>query len=149
METLEERYFELFKMFNRIVGKMDFVSVSEAEFFLLVQIHRQVQVQEVSTVRTLAQDMGVSSPAVSRMIRSLSEKNMVEKRDLSSDRRNTSITLTERGIETLRENSGRIQRVRDLVMDSLGETFAAEFAEKCSLFLEALTQAMEQTEKEE
>lgn len=151
METLEERYFELFKMFNRIVEKMDFVSVSKAEFFLLVQIHRQVQVQvqEVSTVRTLAQDMGVSSPAVSRMIRSLSEKNMVEKRDLSSDRRNTSITLTERGIETLRENSGRIQRVRDLVMDSLGETFATEFAEKCSLFLEALTQAMEQTEKEE
>ena len=147
METLEERYFELFKMFNRIVEKMDFVSVSKAEFFLLVQIHRQVQVQEVSTVRTLAQDMGVSSPAVSRMIRSLSEKNMVEKRDLSSDRRNTSITLTERGIETLRENSGRIQR--DLVMDSLGETFATEFAEKCSLFLEALTQAMEQTEKEE
>lgn len=147
METLEERYFELFKMFNRIVGKMDFVSVSKAEFFLLVQIHRQVQ--EVSTVRTLAQDMGVSSPAVSRMIRSLSEKNMVEKRDLSSDRRNTSITLTERGIETLRENSGRIQRVRDLVMDSLGETFATEFAEKSSLFLEALTQAMEQTEKEE
>ena len=146
METLEERYFELFKMFNRIVGKMDFVSVSKAEFFLLVQIHRQVQVQEVSTVRTLAQDMRVSLPAVSRMIRSLSEKNMVEKRDLSSDRRNTSITLTERGIETLRENSGRIQRVRDLVMDSLGET---EFAEKCSLFLEALTQAMEQTEKEE
>ena len=144
METLEERYFELFKMFNRIVEKMDFVSVSKAEFFLLVQIHRQVQVQEVSTVRTLAQDMGVSSPAVSRMIRSLSEKNMVEKRDLSSDRRNTSITLTERGIETLRENSGRIQRVRDL-----GETFATEFAEKCSLFLEALTQAMEQTEKEE
>lgn len=141
METLEERYFELFKMFNRIVEKMDFVSVSKAEFFLLVQIHRQVQVQEVSTVRTLAQDMGVSSPAVSRMIRSLSEKNMVEKRDLSSDRRNTSITLT--------ENSGRIQRVRDLVMDSLGETFATEFAEKCSLFLEALTQAMEQTEKEE
>ena len=119
METLEERYFELFKMFNRIVEKMDFVSVSKAEFFLLVQIHRQVQVQEVSTVRTLAQDMGVSSPAVSRMIRSLSEKNMVEKRDLSSDRRNTSITLTERGIETLRENSGRIQRVRDMVMDSL------------------------------
>ena len=112
METLEERYFELFKMFNRIVEKMDFVSVSKAEFFLLVQIHRQVQVQEVSTVRTLAQDMGVSSPAVSRMIRSLSEKNMAEKRDLSSDRRNTSITLTERGIETLRENSGRIQRVR-------------------------------------
>lgn len=149
METLEERYFELFKMFNRIVEKMDFVSVSKAEFFLLVQIHRQVQVQEVSTVRTLAQDMGVSSPAVSRMIRSLSEKNMVEKRDLSSDRRNTSITLTERGIETLRENSGRIQRVRDLVMDSLRETFATEFAEKCSLFLEALTQAMEQTEKEE
>ena len=149
METLEERYFELFKMFNRIVEKMDFVSVSNAEFFLLVQIHRQVQVQEVSTVRTLAQDMGVSSPAVSRMIRSLSEKNMVEKRDLSSDRRNTSITLTERGIETLRENSGRIQRVRDLVMDSLGETFTTEFAEKCSLFLEALTQAMEQTEKEE
>lgn len=149
METLEERYFELFKMFNRIVEKMDFVSVSKAEFFLLVQIHRQVQVQEVSTVRTLAQDMGVSSPAVSRMIRSLSEKNMVEKRDLSSDRRNTSITLTERGIETLRENSGRIQRVRDLVMDSLGETFATEFAEKCLLFLEALTQAMEQTEKEE
>lgn len=149
METLEERYFELFKMFNRIVEKMDFVSVSKAEFFLLVQIHRQVQVQEVSTVRTLAQDMGVSSPAVSRMIRSLSEKNMVEKRDLSSDRRNTSITLTERGIETLRENSGRIQRVRDLVMDSLGETFATELAEKCSLFLEALTQAMEQTEKEE
>lgn len=149
METLEERYFELFKMFNRIVEKMDFVSVSKAEFFLLVQIHRQVQVQEVSTVRTLAQDMGVSSPAVSRMIRSLSEKNMVEKRDLSSDRRNTSITLTERGIETLRENSGRIQRVRDLVMDSLVETFATEFAEKCSLFLEALTQAMEQTEKEE
>lgn len=147
METLEERYFELFKMFNRIVEKMGFVSVSKAEFFLLVQIHRQVQ--EVSTVRTLAQDMGVSSPAVSRMIRSLSEKNMVEKRDLSSDRRNTSITLTERGIETLRENSGRIQRVRDLVMDSLGETFATEFAEKCSLFLEALTQAMEQTEKEE
>lgn len=86
--------------------KWNFVSVSKAEFFLLVQIHRQVQVQEVSTVRTLAQDMGVSSPAVSRMIRSLSEKNMVEKRDLSSDRRNTSITLTERGIETLRENSG-------------------------------------------
>lgn len=80
METLEERYFELFKMFNRIVEKMDFVSVSKAEFFLLVQIHRQVQVQEVSTVRTLAQDMGVSSPAVSRMIRSLSEKNMVEKK---------------------------------------------------------------------
>ena len=87
METLEERYFELFKMFNRIVGKMDFVSVSKAEFFLLVQIHRQVQVQEVSTVRTLAQDMRVSLPAVSRMIRSLSEKNMVEKRDLSSDRK--------------------------------------------------------------
>ena len=41
METLEERYFELFKMFNRIVEKMDFVSVSKAEFFLLVQIHRQ------------------------------------------------------------------------------------------------------------
>lgn len=149
METLEERYFKLFKIFNRIVEKMDFVSVSKAEFFLLVQIHRQVQVQEVSTVRTLAQDMGVSSPAVSRMIGSLSEKNMVEKRDLSSDRRNTSITLTEKGIETLRENSGRIQRVRDLVMDSLGETFATEFAEKCSLFLEALTQAMEQTAKEE
>ena len=116
MVTFEDRYDELFKMFNRIVEKMDFVSVSKAEFFLLVQIRRQVQVQEVSTVRTLAQDMGVSSPAVSRMIRSLSEKNMVEKRDLSSDRRNTSITL--------RENFVRFQRGRDLVMVSLVETFA-------------------------
>ena len=153
METLEERYFELFKMCNRIVEKMDFVSVSKAEFFLLVQIHRQVQVQEVSTVRTLAQDMGVSSPAVSRMIRSLSEKNMVEKRDLSSDRRNTSITLTEisgenlviKGTRAMIVSSGSsffIENIDKMVEDT-------EFAEKCSLFLEALTQAMEQTEKEE
>ena len=61
-----------------------------------------------ASVAEIATRMGVSVPAVSRTLRSLQGKALIERAVDEDDRRSVRVTITEAGREQLRENMTRV-----------------------------------------
>ncbi len=61
-----------------------------------------------ASVAEIAAQMGVSVPAVSRTLRSLQAKALIERTIDEDDRRSVRVTITEAGREQLRENMTRV-----------------------------------------
>ena len=71
-------------------------------------------------VRELAQRARVSPPGASRMLRTMEEKGLIERRVDRNDRRNTYITLTEGGEAAWRRTTERLSTFLDRVVDRMG-----------------------------
>ena len=63
------------------------------------------------TMSALAGKMGVSKPAMTKIVDELEEKDLIERRIYRADRRNTYIVFTERGENRVREFTDRMNRM--------------------------------------
>ena len=74
-----------------------------------------------SSLSAVAAHLGLSSPAVSRMIDGLVDDRLVERQMVSTNRRQIALTLTSRGRTTLEKVRDEVRlRLADLLERSLG-----------------------------
>ncbi len=72
-------------------------------------------------VSRLARSLHVSMPAVSQLLRSLEEKQLIERTISKEDRRKVAVALTDRGEQLLASARASLISVAEFVVSSLGE----------------------------
>jgi DNA-binding MarR family transcriptional regulator len=93
-----------------------------------------------SSVKALAQGLGVSVPAMSRAVDGLFERGLVEREEHSEDRRMKRVRLTERGRAVPRALSdGRLSAMSELI-ESLDDDEAATLARALAPIVERRTE---------
>lgn len=96
VEHLRRQWVSTFHRFGHFNMGVLFDDLSRREFMTL-EVLRHHQGENGLSVSELAEELRVSSPAVSRMLRTLENKGFVERKVDGADRRNTWVYLTENG----------------------------------------------------
>ena len=100
------------------------------------------------TMSALAGKMGVSKPAMTKIVDELEEKDLIERRIYRSDRRNTYIVFTERGENRVREFTDRMNGMLEELSEEIGEEDIRMFIRLCGRFQEALRRFAEKHKEE-
>lgn len=119
----ERALFRALHRFGRLnTGQLiEMEGLTQGEFFGLSMLREHLKNHpEGMHVRELAQRARVSPPGASRMLRTMEEKGLIERRVDRNDRRNTYITLTEGGEEAWRRTTERLSTFLDRVVDRMG-----------------------------
>lgn len=142
LDPLHESYLNLFHQFRRITERIDFSGISRGEFLILVHMKEKNNQGEVVTIRSLADMLQVTSPAVSRMIGQMVKAGFVEKKVMPEDRRNNCLFVTGKGNEVLQCCGERFRRIGDSLRAVYGEEKTRQFAMMCQDFLDAFEQVL-------
>ena len=119
----ERALFRALHQFGRLnTGQLiEMEGLTQGEFFGLAMLHEHLKEHpEGMHVRELAGKARVSPPRVSRMLRDMEEKNLIERRIDRDDRRNTYIVLTETGEAARQRTTARLSTFLDRVVDRMG-----------------------------
>lgn len=97
---LQEAFIKIIHKFMKTNMNELFVDMTREEFFMLEMIGRHTEGEtnhKGINVSELAKQLGVSSPAVSRMLKYLESKQLIYRMAGETDRRNTCVFLTTEG----------------------------------------------------
>jgi DNA-binding MarR family transcriptional regulator len=124
-------------------------SLSDAEFFTLMAI-RTLEEEQQSSVRiaSLAERLNTSSPAISKMLRTLEQKSYCKRITDPSNRRSTFVVITEEGDALLREARQNIGVFAKRVSEKMGEDDLAEFIRLSQKCYDAMNEAVAELETE-
>ena len=117
---------EIFRALHRFgrlsTGQLiEMEGLTQGEFFGLSMLREHLREHpEGMHVRELADKARVSPPRVSRMLRDMEEKGLIERRIDRNDRRNTYTVLTEQGEEAWQRTAERLSAFLDRVLDRMG-----------------------------
>ena len=120
---MQKEIFRALHRFGRLnTGQLiEMEGLTQGEFFGLAMLHEHLKEHpEGMHVRELADKARVSPPRVSRMLRDMEEKGLIERRIDRDDRRNTYIFLTEQGEEAWNRTAARLSTFLDRVVDRMG-----------------------------
>ena len=123
-EMARSRYLQIFHKFGRLNFDFLFRDMSRSEFILLQKIYiytEQYPDAEGMQVSEIASQLRVTSPAVSRMLRTLEAKGFVERSEGREDRRSTFIRLTGEGNSARREVYSASARYFERVFQRFGD----------------------------
>lgn len=138
MRAERQEFFNIMDSFRKLNISSMLPEISHGEFGILKMIeccsrHSQSGENGVK-ISYIVKEMCVPPPAVSRALRSLESKAMVERKVDPSDRRNTFVMLTAKGRETLTEVENIMEDFSDAVVGNLGD----ETMQKLNRYLRAL-----------
>lgn len=121
--ALQKELFQALHRFGKLnTGQLiESEGLTQGEFFGISMLRDHLKEHpEGMHVRELAGKARVSPPRVSRMLRDMEERNLIERRIDKSDRRNTYIVLTPQGEAAWRRTAERLARLMDRVMERMG-----------------------------
>lgn len=95
--------------------------VSELEFKAMACINKMKNMEEQVKVSDIVKYLELSPPAISRVMKTLEEKNFIERHTDKEDRRNTNVTLTAEGKRQFKEWTKEFEDVSLAVFEKLGE----------------------------
>ena len=98
--------------------------LTRGEFFALTKVREHLSEHPGAKgicVGELADEIHVTSPAVSRMLRGLEGRGLIEREVDRENRRTTYIVLTELGKRAQAAYAGRIEALADRVAERMGE----------------------------
>lgn len=97
--------FELISKFHRFKLSTLPMPLPESELITLATIYEtnQWESAEKTMISGLAEKLHVSVPTISRCLRKLEEKGLIQKNSQTNDRRNTCVCLTPKGTEIYNE----------------------------------------------
>lgn len=87
-------------------------------------------------VSELAKSIHTTMPGVSRMLSSLEDKGIIERRIDPSDRRNTLVFITKDGADKIKGYKQRLDAYLDIVFERFGEENVAKIIELITLITE-------------
>lgn len=119
--------YELFRImhaFKRLnIGSMLPDKITQGEFGIMSMIRyaKPVEGRESITVSDIVSHTHLAPPAVSRSLKSLEEKGCIVRTVDKKDRRNTYVSLTEKGTSYIEECGEIMRDFSDAVFGGLGE----------------------------
>lgn len=122
-QEVNEAFSDSVHRFKKIQMKGLYRLTSEREFFALGMIHfiqRARKDGEGVQVSVLAKKMGISLSGMSRKLREMEERGYIARTVDLEDRRNTLVTLTEKGEEVFRSSNERWAEFFTRVTERLG-----------------------------
>lgn len=99
---------------------MQFEGLSRSEFAMLHMIHNKKDERGKLTLSELAAFLEVSSPAVSRMIKTLEDKKYIVKSPSEKDRRISYVSLSPEGEALYELCAERMRDIGDRTMKAMG-----------------------------
>ncbi len=114
----------------RLLGKKinNSMELSSAEFCVILAIvectkRKQIEKEAESgvTISEMAAEMGSSMPAASKLLRSMEEKELVERVESKTDRRVTYIKVSPKGLETFNMEKKKQKLIMEKIICSMGE----------------------------
>lgn len=98
-----------------------FADMSPAEFILIASFTAYEKENEGKhiTVNELASNINVSVPAVSRTLKNLEERHLIQRITNQDCRRNTFVVISEKGKKLFESNKEKITCILDKAMDAL------------------------------
>lgn len=129
MQGCGNEIFSIFNRFHHLKISSILPGVSSVEMGTLKTIEHCRKEKEMDTkvtdakvtVSEVVRYMRVAAPAVSRTLRSLEEKNYVERMVCEGDRRNVYVRVTEEGKEILNECNRILSELLKSVTEKMGE----------------------------
>ena len=105
MDDIFGRVLTAMHQFHKLPLSLLFHDMTKMEAMTLVKIecHNRQKGENTLTITELAEKMNVKAPAISRTLKALEDKRLVERTVNQADRRNTHVRLTEPGKKTLAE----------------------------------------------
>ena len=143
-KTLEEKgWIETIYCFSKLGAKVSFENLSNGEYMVLNYINKLKKTEPDGSgiyVSHLAEKMKVSTPAVSRFLKTLETKGLICRESETKDRRNTLVNLTEKGVQLHGEAHREFSSFLDCVADQMGE----EYMDQLLVLLNQLNDTMEE-----
>jgi len=126
METtnLQAEFMKAIRRFNRAKLRDAFGGLYPGEFFTLELLrcyHQANPSVKGMYVSELATALGVSAPAASRMLRSLEDRELIERTVDRDNRRNTHIRLTEAGRRAHQAGHTHMRQFTAQIFQEMGE----------------------------
>ena len=109
MQKESERLFDAINKLKQLnmLERLELLPQSEAVILKAV-MDMQNQGRPNPSVSQIARDLFVSPPAISKKLKTLREKQLIETSTDENDRRNTYVILTDKGKKALQENFNQI-----------------------------------------
>ena len=120
--------------------------VSEIEFKTMSAISRISKSGDVK-VSDIARYLELSAPAVSRTMKSLEEKEYIERQTDKQDRRNTFVKLTKKGEEQQKAWMKSFEEFSEAIFARLGDEKSNQLLEDLEAFVKASKEEMKAREK--
>ena len=120
--------------------------VSEIEFKTMSAISRISKSGDVK-VSDIARYLELSAPAVSRTMKSLEEKEYIERHTDKQDRRNTFVMLTTKGEEQQKTWMKSFEEFSEAIFARLGDEKSNKLLEDLETFVKASKEEMKAREK--
>lgn len=142
MNEIYGRFYSAMTRFRRLrIGDL-FPELSRGDCMTLMAIdHFNREKQEgLLTVSELAEKMHMQMPAVSRALKNLEERDLIERSINKSDRRNTYVSLTPHGRDFLEEKEKTMGEFAEAVLSRMRE----EDLERLVSYLDELYQVAEE-----
>lgn len=101
-----------------------FPEMGKSEFFMLdmiVNVSRSSQEAKGAYVSEIARKLKISTPAVSKMLKGLEEKQFIVRRTDERDRRNTIVSITQRGEEARQKVFAQMDNFAKDTVERMGE----------------------------
>lgn len=139
------KLYECMHRFHRLNFRISAPCISHSEFFILKTLTLMTNDHITGvTVSELAEELGVTSPAVSRRLSFLDQKGLTERSIDTKNRRNTFVTITQKGLEAVENQERELFAFMTKVINTIGKD---EF-EKTVQLLTKLIDVMETTANE-
>lgn len=120
--------------------------ISEIEFKTMSAISRISKSGDVK-VSDIARYLELSAPAVSRTMKSLEEKEYIERHTDKQDRRNTFVKLTAKGEEQLKAWMKVFEEFSEAIFARLGDEKSNQLLEDLEAFVKASKEEMKAREE--
>lgn len=145
---LAQKMFQLFYNIARIANWDILPRMSKSEYILLRKInHCQLQNHRL-TLSQIAQELKLSSPAISRTLKNVEAKNWIVREIDEEDRRNSFIELTALGSEEIGKANAIIHELLNDSLKKVGEAEVLAFFETGDKIYQAIGETLAETAKQ-
>ncbi|MDD2457670.1 MAG: MarR family transcriptional regulator [Eubacteriales bacterium] len=123
-----EKLLQLMQMFHRIgVKLLPTDGLNRSELMMLKTTKTLGSSNEQVTISQLSEHLSISKPAVSQVVNSLEEKDLVKRITTRADRRVVFIQITSNGESMLKKNIEAVQLSLSNIIKQMGEHDTDEF----------------------
>lgn len=119
-KEIQDIFLENVAMFQKLRDRIRFDELSRSEFAMLHMVHCKEKELGQLTLSELAAFLDVSSPAVSRMIKTLEDRNFIVKIPSKKDRRISYVSLTPEGEQLYEKCAEQMRKIGERTVEAMG-----------------------------
>ena len=143
-EIVDRFYYLTECMRKKMLNHVTIGGISKGEFTMLQFIELCGSEQSEVTTAILSEKLHISKPAVSQMINTLEQKHYVTREINKNDRRLIIISLTEAGMQTLREEKNKFMSRMNAALDKMGKHDSEVFVGLLEKYFKAMKDLAEE-----